>query len=34
MAAMSILDAGQRSAKSGKMELANDQTWCIGDDPY
>jgi len=34
MAAMSILDAGGRSAKSGKMEMTSDGTWCIGDDPY
>ena len=30
--AMMILDAGSRSAVSSKMEQANDQTWCIGDD--
>jgi predicted dehydrogenase len=28
--AMAILDAGQRSAASGKMELVNDSNWCIG----
>jgi len=28
--AMAILDAGIRSAASGKMELVNDVTWCIG----
>jgi predicted dehydrogenase len=28
--AMAILDAGIRSAKSGKMELVNDINWCIG----
>ena len=28
--AMAILDAGIRSAASGKMELVNDATWCIG----
>jgi hypothetical protein len=27
---MAILDAGIRSAKSGKVELVNDATWCIG----
>jgi predicted dehydrogenase len=27
---MAILDAGIRSVQSGKMELVNDQTWCIG----
>jgi predicted dehydrogenase len=32
LAAMSILDAGARSAASGKLELINDGTWCIGDD--
>ncbi|MCL2093672.1 MAG: Gfo/Idh/MocA family oxidoreductase [Treponema sp.] len=32
MAAMSILDAGLRSAQSGKMEMANDGIWCVGDD--
>ena len=26
----SILDAGIRSANSGKVELVNDATWCIG----
>jgi len=31
LAAMSILDTGARSAQSGKMELINDGTWCIGD---
>ena len=34
MASVSILDAGARSALSGKMELINDGVWCIGDDPY
>jgi predicted dehydrogenase len=28
--AMAILDAGIRSAASGKMELLNDADWCIG----
>ena len=28
--AMAILDAGIRSAASGKLELVEDQTWCIG----
>jgi predicted dehydrogenase len=28
--AMAILDAGIRSAASGKMELVNDLNWCIG----
>jgi len=28
--AMAILDAGIRSATSGKLELVNDVTWCIG----
>lgn len=28
--AMAILDAGIRSAKSGKMELIDDINWCIG----
>ncbi len=28
--AMAILDAGLRSAASGKLELVNDQHWCIG----
>ena len=32
MGAMSILDAGARSAKSGKIEIINDGTWCVGDD--
>jgi predicted dehydrogenase len=27
---MAILDAGIRSADSGKIELVNDATWCIG----
>lgn len=27
---MAILDAGIRSAASGKVELVNDTTWCIG----
>jgi len=30
--AMSILDAGARSAASGKLELIQDAVWCIGDD--
>ncbi|MCJ7551546.1 MAG: Gfo/Idh/MocA family oxidoreductase, partial [Anaerolineae bacterium] len=28
--AMAILDAGIRSAASGKMEMVNNETWCIG----
>ncbi|MGC9520352.1 MAG: Gfo/Idh/MocA family protein [Anaerolineae bacterium] len=28
--AMAILDAGIRSAQSGKLELVDDMTWCIG----
>jgi len=28
--AMAILDAGIRSAASGRLELVNDATWCIG----
>lgn len=28
--AVAILDAGIRSAASGKVELVNDATWCIG----
>ena len=28
--AMAILDAGIRSANSGKLELVNNVTWCIG----
>jgi hypothetical protein len=32
LAAMSILDAGFRSARSGKMELVNDAVWCTEDD--
>ncbi|NLG25469.1 MAG: Gfo/Idh/MocA family oxidoreductase [Clostridiales bacterium] len=28
--AMALLDAGIRSATSGKMELLNDRAWCIG----
>lgn len=28
--AMAILDAGIRSAQSGKLELVDDATWCIG----
>ena len=28
--AMAILDAGIRSAASGKLELVDDATWCIG----
>ena len=31
LTAMSILDTGARSAQSGKMELINDNIWCIGD---
>jgi hypothetical protein len=27
---MAILDAGIRSAESGKVELVNDATWCVG----
>jgi predicted dehydrogenase len=27
---MAILDAGIRSAESGRVELVNDATWCIG----
>jgi len=27
---MAILDAGIRSAVSGKLELVNDAIWCIG----
>jgi len=27
---MAILDAGIRSAVSGRLELVNDLTWCIG----
>jgi predicted dehydrogenase len=27
---MAILDAGIRSANSGKVEFVNDATWCIG----
>ena len=27
---MAILDAGVRSAASGKLELVNDAAWCIG----
>ena len=34
LAAMSILDAGIRSARSAKMELINDKVWCTGDDQY
>jgi hypothetical protein len=34
LAAMSILDAGARSARSCKMEPVNDGVWCIGDDPW
>lgn len=30
MEAMAILDAGIRSAASGKLELVNDATSCIG----
>ena len=33
MDAMSVLDAGARSAASHKMELANDEYWTIGADP-
>ena len=29
--AMAILDAGIRAAASGKIELINNETWCIGD---
>ncbi|MCL2421781.1 MAG: Gfo/Idh/MocA family oxidoreductase [Defluviitaleaceae bacterium] len=32
--AMSILDAGIRSAASGKLELAQDAVWCVGNDPF
>ena len=32
MSAVSILDSGARSAKSGKLELVNNGTWCVGDD--
>lgn len=28
--AMAMLDAGIRSSASGRMELVNDQSWCIG----
>jgi len=28
--AMAILDAGIRSAASGKLEMVNNETWCIG----
>ncbi|MGI6173756.1 MAG: Gfo/Idh/MocA family protein [Christensenellales bacterium] len=28
--AMSLLDAGIRSSRSGHLELLNDKTWCIG----
>lgn len=28
--AMAILDAGIRSAASGKLEIVNNETWCIG----
>lgn len=28
--AMALLDAGIRSAESGKMELLSDKTWCVG----
>jgi hypothetical protein len=28
--AQAILDAGQRSAKSGRLELVNDMDWCVG----
>ena len=28
--AMAILDAGIRSAASGKMEMVNNETWCLG----
>lgn len=30
LAAQAILDAGIRSARSGKLELVNDPTWCVG----
>ena len=32
MAATAILDTGARSAKSGKIEMANNGIWCVGDD--
>ena len=28
--AMAVLDAGVRSADSGKMEAVDSSTWCIG----
>ncbi|MER3406275.1 MAG: hypothetical protein C4289_14855, partial [Chloroflexota bacterium] len=28
--AMAILDAGVRSVQSGKLELVNNASWCIG----
>ncbi|MCL2833020.1 MAG: Gfo/Idh/MocA family oxidoreductase [Treponema sp.] len=34
LTAMSILDAGIRSAQTGKMELINDGVWCIGNDSF
>jgi predicted dehydrogenase len=34
LAAVSILDAGARSAQSGRMEPVNDGIWCTGDDPW
>ena len=34
LTAMSILDAGARSAVSRKMELIDDGVWCIGADNY
>ena len=34
LSAISILDAGSRSAESGKMELANDAVWTVGTDPF
>ena len=34
MAAVSILDAGGRSAQSHRMELANDNIWCVGNDCF
>jgi predicted dehydrogenase len=34
VAAVSILDTGSRSARSGKMELVNDAVWCTENDPF
>lgn len=34
LTAMSILDAGARSATSGNMVFTNDGHWCIGEDDY